>query len=81
MQSQNLGLFILVTSSNKIHLVENKFQMGLHSSAIFAVVVKAVFGFASSVKPIWWHSDLRSREENILQLYNLTIKSVMFGRG
>ena len=42
------------------------------------VVAKAVFGFASSVRPIGWQPDLRSNEENMVNFCNLVIRFVIF---
>ena len=44
------------------------------------VVAKAVYGFALGIRPVWWYTDLISREEKILQLCILVSKYVMFGR-
>ena len=71
-----------MTLSSKLHLVENRFQIELHSNAISTGVAKAVFSFASGIKPIQLYPDLRSREEEkILLFHNLASKSVTFGRG
>ena len=80
MQVNNLGLLLVLTLSSKIPPIENKFQMGLHYSAISAGGCKSFFGFALAVKPIWWYPYLRSREEKILQLCNFASVSVMVSR-
>ena len=81
MWSKNLGLLILVTLSSKIHLVKNRFQTELHSNTIFLpVVAKAIFGFVSGIKPIWWYPDLTTKEEKNLQLHNHASKSVIFDK-
>ena len=52
MQSKNLGLLTLGPLGSKIHLVETKLQMGLHSSTILADGCKSCLNFALDIEPI-----------------------------
>ena len=45
------------------------------------LMAKAVFGFASGVKPMQWKPDIRSNEVNNLHFPSTANRSVMFGKG
>ena len=42
-QGKNLGLLMFVPISSKVHLVEDKFQIGLHSNVIFCWWLQKLF--------------------------------------